>query len=78
MNQTEIFNQIKDIVIDQLDTDAPDIQLTTNFKSDLSLDSLDVFEIVDKIEDTFDVEIESDEGLATVGDLVNYVLEQKA
>lgn len=78
MNQEDVFNQIKTIVVDQLDTEVPDISLTTDFKRDLSLDSLDVFEIVDKIEDTFDVEIESDEGIATVGDLVNYVVQQKA
>ncbi|KRM09914.1 acyl carrier protein [Paucilactobacillus suebicus] len=79
MTKEEVFNQIKDIVKDQMDDGTADkIEETTNFKTDLNLDSLDVFEIVDKIEDTFDVEIESDEGIDTVGDLVDYVLKQKA
>ena len=53
--------------------DADKITMTTNFTEDLALDSLDVFEVIDKIEDEYDIEIETDDALATVGDLVDYV-----
>ncbi|AVV98948.1 acyl carrier protein [Lactiplantibacillus plantarum] len=73
MTKTEIFDQIKKMIVEQLDVDADKITMTTNFTEDLALDSLDVFEVIDKIEDEYDIEIETDAALATVGDLVDYV-----
>ncbi|MEX6740096.1 acyl carrier protein [Lactiplantibacillus plantarum] len=73
MTKTEIFDQIKKMIVEQLDVDADKITMTTNFTEDLALDSLDVFEVIDKIEDKYDIEIETDDALATVGDLVDYV-----
>lgn len=61
------------MIVEQLDVDADKITMTTNFTEDLALDSLDVFEVIDKIEDEYDIEIETDDALATVGDLVDYV-----
>lgn len=78
MTKEEVFNQVKDIIVDQLDVDADKIKENTNFKNDLDLDSLDIFEVVDKIEDTYDIEIETYDGMETIDDLVNYVLKQKA
>ncbi|MGA3377187.1 acyl carrier protein [Lactiplantibacillus pentosus] len=73
MTKTEIFDQIKKMIVEQLDVDADKITMTTNFTEDLALDSLDVFEVIDKIEDEYDIEIETDDALATVVDLVDYV-----
>ncbi|WP_062916895.1 acyl carrier protein [Pediococcus damnosus] len=79
MTKEEVFNKVKDIIVDQLDVDADKIKEDTNFKNDLYLDSLDIFEVVDKIEDTYDIEIETetDKGMKTVGDLVDYVFKQQ-
>lgn len=77
MTKEEVFNKVKDIIVDQLDVDADKIKEDTNFKNDLDLDSLDIFEVVAKIEDTYDIEIETDEGMETVGGLVDYVLKQQ-
>lgn len=77
MTKEEVFNKIKDIIVDQLDVDADKVKENTNFKNDLDLDSLDIFEVTDKIEDTYDIEIDTDEGMETVGELVDYVLKQK-
>ncbi|MCM6845009.1 acyl carrier protein [Latilactobacillus curvatus] len=77
MTKEEVFNKVKDIIVDQLDVDADKIKEDTNFKNDLYLDSLDIFEVVDKIEDTYDIEIETDKGMETVGDLVDYVFKQQ-
>ncbi|MDN6787681.1 MAG: acyl carrier protein, partial [Lentilactobacillus parabuchneri] len=70
--------KVKEIIVDQLDVDADKVKEDTNFKNDLDLDSLDIFEVVDKIEDTYDIEIDTDEGMETVGELVDYVLKQQA
>lgn len=77
MTKEEVFNKIKDIIVDQLDVDADKVKENTNFKNDLDLDSLDIFEVTDKIEDLYDIEIDTDEGMETVGELVDYVLKQK-
>ncbi|HAJ56127.1 MAG TPA: acyl carrier protein, partial [Lactobacillus sp.] len=47
-----------------------------NFKNDLDADSLDIFEIINEIEDEFDVKIETDESIETVADLVNFITEK--
>jgi len=78
MQTTEIFEQVKKMIVEQLDVEASKITMTTNFADDLALDSLDVFEVIDQIEDEYDLEIETDDALATVGDLVNYVASHKA
>ena len=77
MTKEEVFNKIKDIIVDQLDVDADKVKENTNFKNDLDLDSLDIFEEIDKIEDLYDIEIDTDESMETVGELVDYVLKQK-
>ena len=77
MTKEEVFNKIKDIIVDQLDVDADKVKENTNFKNDLDLDSLDIFEVIDKIEDLYDTEIDTDESMETVGELVDYVLKQK-
>ena len=48
---------------------------TTNFIDDLNLDSLDIVELMMKMEDEFGVEIPEDqaESLKTVQDVVNYL-----
>lgn len=77
MTKEEVFNKVKDIVVDQLDVDADKIKMDTNFKDDLDLDSLDIFEVVDQIEDEYDIEIDTDnDNMSTVGELVDYVLKQ--
>ena len=72
------FEKIQEIIVDQLDKDAADVTITTNFREDLDADSLDLFQIINDIEDEFDIKIESDEGINTVEDLVKYVDAQLA
>ena len=67
------FETIQEIIVDQLDKEESEVTLTTNFREDLDADSLDLFQIINDIEDEFDIEIETDEGINTVEDLVKYV-----
>ncbi|AEN99577.1 acyl carrier protein [Fructilactobacillus sanfranciscensis] len=76
-SQTQILAKIKEVVADQLDdVNVDEIQLNTNLKDGLDLDSLDIFEIVDALEDEYDIEIDGDEGIETVQQLVDYVQKQ--
>lgn len=67
------FEKIQEIIVEQLGKEAEEVQLTTRLKDELDADSLDLFQIINDIEDEFDVKIEIEEGLETVQDLVNYV-----
>ena len=67
------FEKIQEIIVDQLDKEEAEVQLTTNFREDLEADSLDLFQIINDIEDEFDIKIESEEGLNTVQDIVTFV-----
>ena len=70
MTNEEVLPKVQNIIADQLDKNAEDVTLTTNFKNDLDADSLDI------IEDEFDVKIETDESIETVADLVNFITEK--
>ncbi|SJZ47751.1 acyl carrier protein [Pilibacter termitis] len=66
------FDKIKEIIVEELGKDEDEVKLETTF-DELEADSLDLFQIINEIEDEFDVKIESEDGLKTVKDLVDYV-----
>ena len=74
-----IFDEIKDIIIDQLQVEESEVTMDTNLMKDLSADSLDAVEIIMAIEEEYGIEIpdEDAETFQTVGDLVKYVDENK-
>ena len=74
-----IFDEIKDIIIDQLQVEESEVTMDTNLMRDLSADSLDAVEIIMAIEEEYGIEIpdEDAETFQTVGDLVKYVEENK-
>ncbi len=70
-----MFDKVKAIFEEQLGVSQDEMQLDTNFKDDLGVDSLDLYEIVMKMEDEFDVEIPAEEleEVATFEDVLNYL-----
>ena len=72
------FEKIQEIITDQLGKEKEEVQLTTSLKDELEEDSLDLFQIINDIEDEFDVKIDTEDGLETVEDLVKYVDNQLA
>lgn len=73
MTEAEIFDKVKEIVVDQLDVDEADVTLAADIKEDLDADSLDVFEIMNELEDDLDIKLEADENVKTIQDVINYV-----
>ena len=75
MNETEIFEKVKDIVVEQLSVEADQVTEAANFQNDLNADSLDVVEMVMALEEAFDIEIpdEAAEEIKTVKDAVAYI-----
>ncbi|HEL1585526.1 acyl carrier protein [Streptococcus suis] len=70
-----VFEKVQEIIVEELGKDAEEVTLTTTFE-DLDADSLDLFQVISEIEDAFDIQIDTEEGLTTVGDLVTYVEEK--
>ncbi len=73
-----VFEKIQAIIVEELGKDAEEVQLTTNIQEELDADSLDLFQIINEIEDEFDVKIETEDGIQTVQDLVTYVEKPQA
>ena len=76
MTEEQIFGKVREIAADQLEVDQDDIKLTSNIKDDLDADSLDFFEIMNELEDAFDIKLESEEDVATIDDVVKFVKKQ--
>lgn len=76
----EVFEKVREIVSDQLSVDAADVQPESSFANDLGADSLDTVELVMALEEEFSIEIpdEAAEGIATVQDAVNFIVEKTA
>lgn len=70
-----VFEKVQEIIVEELGKEVEEVKMETSF-DELDADSLDVFQVISEIEDAFDIQIETEEGLKTVGDLVAYVEEK--
>lgn len=77
MNRDDVFNKVKDIVVDTLEVDPDQVTEQTKF-SDLNADSLDMLQVVMGIEDEFGLTIDSDaaQAITTVGAAVDAIMAQ--
>lgn len=75
MNEQEIFEKVKAIVVEQLGVDEEKVTKEATFVDDLAADSLDIVELVMGIEEKFDIEIADSEAekIVTIGDVVEYI-----
>ncbi|MCT7888645.1 MAG: acyl carrier protein, partial [Lactobacillus crispatus] len=64
---------VQEIAQDELDVEPEKITMTTNIKEDLDADSLDLFEILNELEDKYDLDLDADESIQTIGQLVDFV-----
>ena len=73
------FDKVRDIVVEQLGSEADEVTLESTFIDDLGADSLDIVELVMAFEEEFNVEIpdEAAEKIKTVQDVVNYIDQNK-
>ena len=69
------FEKLKAIIADVLNLDENDIHMDSTFVDDLGADSLDIFQIIMGIEETFDIEIDNEdaEKIVTLGDAVEQI-----
>lgn len=63
------LDKIKEIIAEKIDIDPATITEESSFE-DMEVDSLDMVEIVMDIEEEFDISIDVEDDIKTVGDLV--------
>ena len=70
-----LLDEVKEVVIEQLDCDPAEVKEDSKFIEDLGADSLDVVELVMALEEKFDIEIpdEDAEKILTVADAIKYI-----
>ena len=75
MNSEEIYNKVKEIIVEQLGVAETAVALDASFIDDLGADSLDIVELIMALEEEFDIEIpDADaEKVVTVNDVVEYI-----
>jgi acyl carrier protein len=77
MTREEVFTLVRDHLAEELEIDAAGIAEGSRFKEDLDADSLDLYELVMELEDTYGISVSEQQAakIATVGDAVDFVLE---
>ncbi|HET9124281.1 MAG TPA: acyl carrier protein [Solirubrobacteraceae bacterium] len=76
MNREHVLALIRAHLADELELDPDSLTEATRFKEDLEADSLDLYTLVQELEDNYGVTISDEQaaGIRTVGQAVDFVL----
>jgi acyl carrier protein len=76
MTREDVFSLIQSHLADELDVDSSRIEEGTRFKEDLEADSLDLFTLVQELEDSYGVKMSDEQAaqILSVGQAVDFVL----
>ena len=75
MAKEEIFDKLKELVVDQLGVEEDEVTMEASMQDDLGADSLDLVDLVMSVEEEYGVKVADEdlENIKTVGDIVNYI-----
>jgi acyl carrier protein len=78
VTREQVYELIRDHLADELDIDPDEVGEESRFKEDLEADSLDLYTLVQELEDTYGVQISDERAveIKTVGQAVDFVLAQ--
>ena len=70
-----MLEKIREILEEELNIDPEDVTEDSDFRDDLVIDSLDLFELVMNLENEYGVEFPAEEleNLRTVGDVIDFL-----
>ena len=76
MTREEVFSLIRAHLADELEVDPARIEDGTRFREDLEADSLDLYTLVQELEDSYGVKMSDEEAarITTVGEAVDFVV----
>jgi len=76
MTRDEVINAIRDHLADELEIDSGRIDEATRFREDLEADSLDLYTLVQELEDSYGVTMTDEQAaqILTVGQAADFVL----
>jgi acyl carrier protein len=76
MTREDVFTLIRNHLADELDVDGTQISEETRFKEDLDADSLDLYTLVQELEDSYGVKMSDEQAarILSVGQAVDFVL----
>jgi acyl carrier protein len=79
LDRDQVMAKVREHLSAELEVDAARIQPETRFRDDLDADSLDLYELVMELEDTYGVSVSEEEAarIETVADAVEFVLERQ-
>jgi acyl carrier protein len=80
MTRDQVLAMIRDHLADELEIEPGRIEERTRFKEDLEADSLDLYTLVQELEDSYGVHMPDEDAarILTVGQAVDYVVAQTA
>ncbi len=76
MTREQVFSLIRAHLVDELEIDPGSIHESTRFREDLDADSLDLYTLVQELEDSYGVKMSDEEAarILSVGQAVDFVL----
>ena len=76
MTRDEVFELIRDHLADELELDPGRVSESTHFRNDLDADSLDLYTLVQELEDTYGVAMSDEQAaqIQTVAQAVDFVI----
>jgi acyl carrier protein len=77
-SREEVFEQVREILVERLDVKEDDVNLGAHLRDDLEADSLDLVELIMDLEERFGVKISDEEAqsITTVGEAVDFISER--
>ena len=77
MTRDEVLSYIRAHLADELELDPARVQEGTRFKEDLEADSLDLYTLVQELEDSYGVRMSDEQAakIVTVGQAVDFVVD---
>jgi acyl carrier protein len=77
MTRDEVLERVRSHLASELEVEPDRIKDETRFREDLDADSLDLYELVMELEDTYGIKVSEEEAarIENVGQAVDFVLE---
>jgi acyl carrier protein len=78
LSRADVLQKVREHLSAELEIPLEQISESTRLREDLDADSLDLYELVMELEDTYRISVSEEEAadIETVGDAVNFVAER--